>query len=89
MVFGADWDEPLTPEEMAGREFTVDELRMTSLVAPIVIATRTNIETVGDEAVCAPCRERDGEPLAPGEPIEHPRCESETGCRCVGVVAVA
>jgi len=28
MVFGADWDEPLSPEDMKGRAFTVEELRM-------------------------------------------------------------
>lgn len=27
MVFGTDWDEPLTAEEMRGRAYTADELR--------------------------------------------------------------
>lgn len=28
MVFGADWDEPLTLKELRGRTYTVEELKI-------------------------------------------------------------
>jgi hypothetical protein len=84
MVFGADWDEPLTPEEMAGRAYTVAELRMRT---PIVIATASRFEATTDAQACGPCKARHGAPFAKGDPVDHPECKNPNGCRCVVVLA--
>lgn len=84
MVFGADWDEALTPEEMAGHAYTVEELRMR---APIVLAARARFESPLDADACEPCKTRHGAPFTDGDAICHPDCENPNGGRCMIVVS--